>query len=491
METLPGTCAYVLAAAWMAISFSVNAAALGGPEEKAAKWPSHIQCVLDETAPLKYDRGKRLPLYLWNAMDPGILGEEAAAELVSTLNERGVGLIASWDPSKHEKSLTDALTIAKAQKELGLRVNINATKCLYSFFDGDERTAHVDDDGKTFWDDSFGKKKMGCPFAIDFRRPSIREQLEYFIRAFKEANLEVDLIFADWEIDGPIEFNEAHAASKRCRRCRQNIRDIDDFGEFQKALRKSRSELQRDVYAEPMKANFPRVLVGNYGVYPHNGYRYWYDYYERYVDGQPYQADQGARYRRWYDEFPETGYTFAMPVAYTWRRIFDWYDYADADYRWFYNMLLVASNAGQNTPAEIPVISFVHWHTIETEPPTGTVPQFSESKYQELLWHMLLRGTDTFFLWCRREEAAKEIRLVHQVYAEAQQYGEFLARGRPIIFDVPKQPGTVVSGLRLDDRILIRRTDFEETAEPVDITVDGKTIEVEIAPGRCRIFSLR
>ena len=104
---------------------------------------------------------------------------------------------------------------------------------------------------------------------------------------------------------------------------------------------------------------------------------------------------------------------------------------------------------------------------------------------------MLLRGTDTFFLWCPRQEAAKEIQLVHRVYAEAQQYSSFLSKGRPITFTVPKQPGTVVSGLRLDDRILIRRTDFEKTSEPVEITVDNKTIEVGIAPRRCRIYSLR
>jgi hypothetical protein len=491
MRTLPRKCATVLAVAWIAISLLGDSGDLHGAAEKESKWPSHIQCVLDETEPLKYDRGKRLPLYLWQAMDPGTLDEEAAAELLRTLDEHGVGLVASWNPGKREESLTDALTIAKAQKELGLRVNVNATRCLYSFFDGDERTAHVDDDGEPFWDESFGKKKMGCPFAIDFRRPHMREQLEYFITAFKESDLEVDFIFADWEIDGPIEFNEAHAASKRCRRCRQNIKDIDDFEEFQNALRKLRSELQREVYAGPMKENFPRVLVGNYGVYPHNGYRYWYDYYERYVDGQPYEADQRARYRRWYQEFPETGYTFAMPVVYTWRRIFDWYDYVDADYRWFYNMLLVASNAGRNTPVDIPIVSFVHWHTIETKPPTGAVPQLSEEMYQELLWHMLLRGTDTFFLWSPRQEAPKEIRLVHQVYAEAQQYGEFLSRGLPITFAVSKQPRPVVSGLRLDDRVLLRRTDFGKTGEPVEITVDGKTIGVEITPGRCLISSLR
>jgi hypothetical protein len=370
-------------------------------------------------------------------------------------------------------------------------VNINATSCLYSFFNGDERTAHIDDEGKPFWDTSFGKQKMGCPFALDFRRPDMQEQLEYFIKAFKDADLNIDFIFADWEIDGPIEFNEAHAASKRCRRCRQNIRDIDDFEHFQQVLRKLRSELQREIYAEPIKENFPGALVGNYGVYPHDGYRYWYDYYEYYVEGQPCQIDQRAKYRKWVDEFPETGYTFAMPVVYTWRRIFDWYDYADTDYRWFYNMLLVASNAGRHTPDEIPIISFVHWHTIESDDNVGTAKQFSEEKYQELLWHMLLRGTDTFFLWCQKEESPKEIRLVHQVYAQAQRYGRFLSEGKPIIFDVPKQPGTVISALKLDNRLLVRRTDFKKTNEPVEITIGNQKVTVADTPGRCQIIELR
>jgi hypothetical protein len=319
----PGICIWTFI---LASSLLANAA-----QSKAAKWPAHIQVVLDATEPLEFDRQDRLPLYLWQAMDPGRLRDEAAEQLVRELDKRGVGLISSWDPRRREESLAQALTIAKAQKKLGLRVNINATGCLYSFFNGDERTAHVDDQGKPFWDESFGKKKMGCPFALDFRRPAVREQVEYFASAFKQANMDVDFIFADWEIDGPIEFNKAHAASKKCRRCRENIRTIDDSEQFQKVLRTMRCDLQREVYAGPLKENFPKVLVGNYGVYPHNGYRYWYDYYEYYVEGQPALADQRARYRKWYHEFPETGYTFAMLVVYTWQRIFDCYDYADTD----------------------------------------------------------------------------------------------------------------------------------------------------------------
>ncbi|MCP4611243.1 MAG: hypothetical protein GY845_21240 [Planctomycetes bacterium] len=476
---------------WIAISLIGTIANLSKAQNNAIKWSSHIQTVLDATKPLKYDRGERLPLYLWQAMNPGQLNEKTLEKLVTELDRRGVGLISSWSPGNRQQSLDQSLMVAKVQKKLNLRININANNCLYSFFNGDEQTAHIDDEGKPFWDQSFGKQKMGCPFALDFRQPYIREQVEYFVREFKKADLDIGFVFADWEIDGPIEFNKAHAVSKRCQRCREKIKDINDFEEFQRELRKIRCRLQRETYAWPLKRNFPGVLVGNYGVYPHNGYRYWYDYYEYYVDGQPCQADQRARYRKWYHEFDGSGYTFAMPVVYTWRRIFDWYDYSDTDYRWFYNMLLVASNAGEHTPAEIPIISFVHWYTIESKDIPETAKQFSEDKYKELLWHMLLRGTDTFFLWCRRQEAAKEIQLVHQVYSEVQRYGEFLSNGKPINFNVPKEPGTVISGLKLRDRVLVRRTDFAETDDSVEIIVNGKRIKVKKVLGDCQIIFVR
>jgi hypothetical protein len=469
---------------------SSNIADAGLAKEKTAKWPPHIQSVFDATKTLEFDRGDRLPLYLWNAMNPGSLDDKTAEVLVRKLNERGVGLISSWDPRNRRESLTKAFTIAKAQKKLGLRVNINATGCLYSFFNGDERTAHIDSGGKPFWDDSFGKRKMGCPFTLDFRIPVVREQVEFFVKEYKRAGLDIDFIFVDWEIDGPIEFNKAQTTSKRCQRCLENIKNIDDFDKFQRILRKLRCQLQRQSYAEPVTMNFPKALVGNYGVYPHNGYRYWYDYFEYYVTGQPYQPDQRAKYRKWYHEFPGTGYTFAMPVVYTWGRIFDWYDYADTDYRWFYNLLLVASNAGENTAANTPIISFVHWNTVGTGPSGDKIKQFSEGKYQELLWHMLLRGTDTFFVWCGRQDAPKEIHLVHQVYSQAQQYGQFLSNGIPINFNVPKQPGIVISGLKLGNRVLVRRTDFKKNDFPVEITVDGAKITVPATLGRCQIISL-
>ena len=226
--------------------------------------------------------------------------------------------------------------------------------------------------------------------------------------------------------------------------------------------------------------SFPDALVGNYAVYPNDGYRYWYDYFEYYVDGQPYKEDQHARYRKWYNDFPLTGFTYAMPVVYPWSGIYKWYDFENSDYRWFYNMLLNAGNAGKSTPGSIPVISFVHWHTIfEERGADSTVKQLSKECYQELLWHMLLRGTDAFFLWCMENENPEEVRLLHEVYAEAQQYGKFLEHGIPVTFDLPDKPGTVVSGLPLEIVFLC--------GEPILTEPRSVSVNVRYNAHRCSI----
>ncbi len=152
---------------WTAVILLVCSANHCRAEKQSPKWPDHIQVVLDSTMPLEYDRGRRLPLYLWQVMDPGPLDEDSAEVLVKALDERGVGLVTSWNPGNREKSLVESLKIAAAQKKLSLRVNINATSCMDSFFNGDPRMAHIDDEGKPFWDTSFGEKNMGCPLSIE------------------------------------------------------------------------------------------------------------------------------------------------------------------------------------------------------------------------------------------------------------------------------------------------------------------------------------
>jgi hypothetical protein len=460
-------------------------------DNEKLEWTNDIQVVLDNTTPLEYDRGTRLPLYLWPATGNWELSPNAAEQLVNELDRRGVGLVSSWNYKDSSNLISQCLTIAHAQQKLGRRINIEATDLMYSFFNGDERTAHIDENGNPFFDNSFGNHKMGCPFAIDFRKKEIRDRFEFFLKKYKDEGLSVDFIFTDWEIDGPLEVNRALEASKKCTRCCKFLDEDFTYEDFQKQLREMRSYLQNYSYSGPVLSQFPNALVGNYAVYPNDGFRYWYDYFEYYVEGQPYKADQQAKYRKWYNDFPATGYTYAMPVCYPWDPSFHWYDFDNSDYRWFYNMLLVASNAGKNTPQHIPIVSFVHWHTVfVTGKVDTTIKQMSQESYRELLWHMLLRGTDTFYLWAEKSQFPKEVRLVHEVYAAAQQYGDFLDHGLPITFDVPDEPGTVISGLIMGDRLLIRRTDFSTNHEAVEIMAGTKIVTVEYTPGVCKILSL-
>lgn len=454
-------------------------------------WPDGIQTVLEQARPLTSPRGRRLPLYLWPAMSPGPLSPERAEDLVRELDRRGVGLVCPWDPDRREGSLREALTVARAQGKLGLGIAIDATACLASYFDGSPATAHVRDSGKLFFDTSFGHPEMGCPFALDHRRPAIRERVEWFAGAYARERLAPRFVFADWEIDGPLEWNGAWDASRECRRCRERVPDLENFLAFQKAIRDLRADLQREDYAEPILRRFPRALVGNYAVYPNDGFRYWYDYFEHESPVLPGIREGYTLHRHWAAEWERSGYTFAMPVVYPWERLFYWTDAEPADFRWFRNMLFVGSNACRHTPRGVPIVAFVHFHMIPYfEQTDASPPQMSERAYRELLWHLLLRGVATFFLWCTEEENAVEVRLLHGVWAEAQQWGAFLERGQPITFDVPEQPVPVVSGLRLGDRVLVRRTDFGDERDDVYVSVRGVTLRVPRLEGECAVLRL-
>lgn len=452
-----------------------------------------IDALLACTQPLEHPLGDRLPFYNWHLGGVGTADDAAAAEILKQLAARGLAVTPAWNPRRQEQTLADGLRVAKLQQQLGLRVNINANSCFYSFCNGDESTAHLDSDGKPFFDYSFQEKKpIGCPFALHEREAAIRGQLEPFLEAYQQAGLKIDFLFVDWEIDGPLAWNDAWAHCQRCTRCRQNIPGIDDFAVFQAKMTELRAGLERRCLSEPVLSRFPDCLVGNYAVYPNDGWRYWYDYFEPPpAEGLPVKYDQRAPYRPWPDEFTPAGFTFGMPVEYTWYRTFDWYDYSNPDYRWFYNLLLVGSNAGRSTPPSIPLITFIHHHTTSPPPePDPKVVQMSGEAYQELLWHLLLRGHDTFYIWSPQDEAVDETKLAHPVWAAALQYREFLDHGTPLSFFVPRRQGPVVSGLRLGDRVLVRRTDFDDSTEPVELTEDGHRLAVPRAEGRCQVLAV-
>ena len=480
-------------------SFLILAAALGLPEFAArgasegsghfpTNWPPALRSVLENARPLAHPRAGRLPLFVLPISQTlAGLDDTNAGVALRELERRGIGYTTAWNPGDATNSLREAMRVARLQREIGMPVGVDATACLTSFFDDRDDTLHVDDAGRPFAETSFGGR-LGCPYALSHRIPAIRFRVELFVKGYLDAGLPLDFVCADWEVDGPIEWNDAWASSKRCRRCREAMPKLGDFRTFQRRLRQIRSDLQRAAYASPILEAFPKALVGNYGVHPHEGVRYWYDYFEKEIPPDspvPMQTDGRARYREWAHEFGGTRFTFANPVIYTWYRLHAWYDFAESDHRWFRNLLLEGSGAGKATPANIPLIPFVHWTT--TDPPQSPDPavrQFTAERYQELLWHLLLRGHDSFFLWCMPGELATEMRLLHPIYAESLAHRDFLDGGRPITFDVPAPSAPIISGLRLGDRVLVRRTDWSSDIRPRTVPLaDGGVVVVPATNG--------
>lgn len=238
-----------------------------------AELPNSLRVVLENTKSVSAPLDGRLPMFVLpisGALSPLPLGQ--TEQVLERLAKRGIGYSVNWNHGSFEASLKEGLRIGKMQQRLGKMVSVHATGCLYSFFDGTEKTQHIDAAGRPFGETSFGGT-MGCPFALEHRIPVIQQRVEAFLKQYKTAGVDVNFIFADWEIDGPIEWNDAWASSKRCHRCRVHVPGIDDFRKFQAKLRAIRSKLQRITFGDNVTRYFPEALVGNYAVNPHNGYR--------------------------------------------------------------------------------------------------------------------------------------------------------------------------------------------------------------------------
>jgi len=212
---------------------------------------------LRETKPLKHALGRQSQLYVWPAGN--LQGDNAEIDRdLRSLTDRGIAAYSLWTPGTgQQSSLVRSLRLGAMQKRMGPRANVSATDCA----------------------------KTWVPV-----QPS-REHTGRFR-------------FTNWEIDMPIGWNEGWNAARKCVRRREHIPDVDNFESFQKAYRAVRSEIQREFYNGVVLKSYPNAPVGNYGVYPNDGRRYWYDYCETEPgEGVSVLNDQRAKYRPWVSEF--------------------------------------------------------------------------------------------------------------------------------------------------------------------------------------------
>lgn len=415
--------------------------------------------------------------------------DDEAREILRALHDRGVALTPYWVPNNADRQAF-TLRMGRLQQELGLAVNVHGSLVMHGFFNGDEGTFHLADDGTPFSWQLFGSRKMGCPFRLKERAGVIKQQWEDMVEAYHAAGVRIDLVSMDWYADGPVEWNEAWEAARRCSVCREHIPQIERFTAFQDAVRQVRGELQRECMVDVVRARFPDVLIGNWAVYPNNGWRYWYDFYETIPDGAPFRRDQEALYRTWADEFSRTGYTYANPTCYPWNDMYDWYPEYPTDFRWFYMLLKTASMAGKSIPPDLPIITWVKWRPTPVRDESEPAPPMSLQTYRELLAHMLLRGSGGFMMWCRADETIDEVYAIAGLLDEALSFREFFEHGEPVFFDVPRRPGTVVSALRLDNRLLVRRTDFTGRPGPVTRRVGDVLVSIPPSPGSFVVVEL-
>lgn len=429
-----------------------------------------LDILINNSHPLQHKRGKRFPLYIWSADLDELKHDAEVEETLKKLDERGLMVFHKWSQRNLKRRLEKLIQIGRIQTRLGIPVSINATPLSYRFFNGNSETAHRDSNHKPFFDRSFSKKvKMGCPFTLKTQYARMIGKWLPFLKAYKAAGITPDFIAIDWEVDGPHEWNNAWENSKKCIRCQRLIRNIEEFRYFQKAIRNLRAQAQKEVFSAPIREFFPSVKIGNYGEYPDQGFRYWWDYFE--------WREAGETYRPWVHNFPQSGYTVAMPVVYTWHWIYKLYDFKNPQYRWFYNMLKVGSNAGKSTPSATPIISFLHWTTLNPEKLPQKYTPLNEKNYKELLWHLLLRGHDAFCLWTPLGDLRKELIPLHQVYQESMEFSPFILDGKPLWFDVPTE-GPVISGILYQNQLLVRRTDFGEMEGSVQKKVKGHRISI-------------
>ena len=458
--------------------------------------PQNLNAIIASLPPVEVKH--RYPLIVWAIRD---LEVETASDVLFKLDRRGIPVIATWRPSNGDggEYLQRCLTLGRLQWENDVPTVIDATRCMQPFCDGSDATAHVTGDGERYFDLSHSPKhKIGCPFALRHRHPAIRQQLGTYLRSYSDEGIGIDMLLLDWEIDGPLEWNGAWAASRSCSRCRRNIPNIDDFEEFQASVRSLRGDMQREVFTETVNQYYPEALTGNYGVHPHNGYRYWYDYFEKPVAGAAYLHEGDTRIRRWYDEFSHTGYRMGMPVVYPWQDLFEGNATASGDettdFKWLQSMLRVGTNACKavhDRNGDPPLVGFVHWKPIATR--EGRVPANPMTRriYEELLWHLILRGMDGMALWCAVSDTADEIMPVHAVYRDSVRYVDFLEHGEPVCFDVPREASAVISAIRLGDRLLVRRTDFRENPEPVELSLSSGKLAIPPINGTCVVLDTR
>jgi len=132
-----------------------------------------LKAIIAEVPPLPEALGDRIPLR-GSRLEGWLPDDDAEAlEFLQALADRGVGISPRWNSAKPDDSITASLRMARLQDQLGLPISVHASRCIYSFFDGDESTAHRGGRDPVFRR-QFQQAQDGLP--VPPRAPQTRDQ---------------------------------------------------------------------------------------------------------------------------------------------------------------------------------------------------------------------------------------------------------------------------------------------------------------------------
>jgi len=437
-------------------------------------WRANFDKVLP---PLQNARGERWPLVLWH----GVGFEPLAPPRARALLARGL--------VQHLRLRRADIEAARVLRDAGAPIVLMEGAGGAWPYDtvGDDKSWRLrfpaDTDVPPAW------RRLADPTRLagwQTARDLTRRRLE----RYKRQGIEVDAVWLDYEGALLHEDYPAVRASSAASRLHPSLLESEHrYRAYRRAYWLSR--LSRYL-AAPARQTFPGASVTNWVVM---------------LSSATHPVLSWTDWR--HPPSPPTLFTHSNPIAYGIDTYFHsaWpeghaVDRDNVDRFYTHLLLRQVSQDARNRARQRPDMGAVAWvaRWVPDHPDTAA-PMMSRAAYREALRHIWLRGADAMQVFNPAREgyeryAVQEVVDVQRVYDEMLEYREFLDKGEVMRFEVPdnRMPSILWSGLRLDDRALVRVSNLGTEAGPVRLCFTEnhcRTLEVPARGGRTEVLSLR
>lgn len=430
---------------------------------------------LANLAPLDHERGGRWPLVLWD----GVGFEPLEPAQIGTLLDRGI--VQHLRLRRADTEAAGALSAAGAPVVL---MEGAAGAWPYDTVDGGED-----------WRLQFAAEAEVRPEWRRLPDPTrtegwerARELTRQRLQRYARHGIDVDAVWLDYE--GAL-LNDDYHAVRASTAASRLPRSIVESERRYRAYRRQHwlGRLSRYL-AAPVRRVYPDAAVTNWVVMMSSA------------------NDPVLSWTDWpHPPSPPMAFTHSNPIAYGMDTYFlsAWpsghgITRGNVD-RFFTHLLLRqvsadARNRARSRPDMGAVVWVARW---VPDNPEQRVPLMSRAAYREALRHIWLRGADAMQVFNPRREgyeryAVREVEDVQSVYGEMLAHREFLEKGKVMNFDVPgnRDATAVWSGLRLDDRALVRATGLGPQPARVNVCLgDGRCVDLDAPPdGRTYVLDL-